>query len=107
MARVIGTIAFLLALAPRAGAAEPSVKVDILVIEAERVSGDFDPRISKLKAKLEQAGYKSAKVIDELSHHQIDIGSRVSLQMPSRKQTLSVRVLELTKDQKIKLQVAI
>jgi hypothetical protein len=88
-------------------AAAPGVKVDILVIEAKREKGDFDPRIQKLKDKIGRAGYESAQVVDELSHREIEIGSRVSLQMPSKKQTLSVTVLEVTKDQKIKLLVAI
>lgn len=91
----------------RAFAAQPSVKVNILVIEAKREKGDFDPRILKLKEKITRGGYRSAQVLDELSHHEIEVGSRVSLQMPSRKQTLSVRVLEVTKEQKIKLLVAI
>src|SRR5688572_14264565 len=101
------TLALVGALSPTALAAAPSVKVDILVIEAKREKGNFDPRIAKLKDKLARAGYESAQVLDELSHREIEVGSRVSLEMPSKKQTLSVRVLEVTKDQKIKLLVAI
>ncbi len=110
MARALSSLlalAVALGFSPRAEAGPPAVKVTILVIEATRKSGAFDPRIAKLKAKIEQAGYKSAQVLDELSHHEIEVGSRVSLQMPSKKQTLSVKVLEVTKDQRIKLQVAI
>jgi hypothetical protein len=105
---VLATFALLAAMsvAPRAFAA-PSVKVNILVIEAKQSKGDFDPRVQKLKSKIERSGYKSARVLDELSHHEIEVGSRVSLQMPSRKQTLSVRVLEVTKEKKIRLKVAI
>ena len=104
---VLFTLALMAGLPPAALAAPPSVTVNILVIEAKRDSGNFDPRIAKLKDKITRAGYGSAQVLDELSHHEIEVGSRVSLQMPSRKQTLSVRVLEVTKEQKIKLLVAI
>src|SRR5687767_12648739 len=109
MARALSILVMLaaLVLAPRAFAAQPSVKVNILVIEAKPEKGGFDPRIVKLKEKITRSGYQSAQVLDELSHHEIDIGSRVSLQMPSKKQTLSVKVLQVTKEQKIKLQVAI
>ena len=110
MARALSLMLALLvslALSAPAFAAGPSVSVNILVIEAKREKGDFDPRIVRLKDKITRAGYRSAVVLDELSHHQIEVGSRVSLQMPSRKQTLSVRVLEITKDQRIRLQVAI
>lgn len=85
----------------------PQVKVNILVIEAHRKAGPFDARLDKLKSKIVRAGYKGAQVLDELNADEINIGSRVVLQMPSKKQNLRVRVLEVTKDQKIKLHVAI
>jgi hypothetical protein len=109
MARALSALLFIavFGVGSRALAAKPSVKVNILVIEAKREKGDFDQRIVKLKDNITRAGYRSAAVLDELSHHEIEVGSRVSLQMPSKKQTLSVRVIEVTKDQKIKLQVAI
>src|SRR5690348_14678799 len=103
MARAFSIMIFLFALVfgTRAFADAPSVTVDILVIEASRSEGAFDARLAKLKPRIERSGYKSAQVVDELSHREIEVGSRVSLQMPSKKQTLSVRVLEVTKDQKI------
>jgi hypothetical protein len=83
------------------------VKVDILVIEAKKDAGTFDARLEKLEKRIVRSGYQSATVLDELNAADIAIGSSVSLEMPSKKQDLKVKVLDVAKDKKIKLQVGI
>lgn len=111
MARaVLCTLALLLVvgIGPQAAVAKPTgVKVNILVIEAHKEEGSFDPGLTKLKSKIVRFGYKSAKVLDELNSSIIEVGAQVRLQMPSKKQYLRVKLLKVTKAQKIKLHVEI
>ena len=76
-----------------------SVGVHILVLEAERGRGGpkkaIDVRLSKvgLARKLQQLGYARARVLDELKAR-VERGARVTLEMPSRRQNLQVKLLQ-------------
>ena len=88
-------------LSPYAEAADPAgsrpdpVGVHILVIAAQRSGQGIDRRLAKagLAKELQRLGYLRARVLDELNAR-VERGARVSLQMPSRRQNLKVRLLE-------------
>ena len=87
------------------------IGVHILVLEAERSKDDqgIDPRLTKagLAKDLTRLGYVRAKVLDELDTR-VERGARVSLQMPSRKQNLQVKLLEAKpKKKQFRLELAV
>ena len=71
----------------------------VFFLEAERVvqgsKTGVDSRLSKagLARKLRQLGYARAQVLDELKAR-VDRGARVTLEMPSRRQNLQVKLLQ-------------
>ncbi len=61
------------------------VEVSILVVEAYKAGGKFDPKLKSFKTELRQIkeNYKSAKVLDVL-RRTVDKGTKVSLQLPKK-----------------------
>ena len=86
------------------------VAVDILVVQASRSAGKMDARLKKqpkLMKQLRTAGFKSARVSDELKT-KVEVGARVGLMLASKKsRELQVRVKEVTPKKRIKLTVGI
>lgn len=86
--------------------AKPSVNVNILVVEATTKGSIKDKRLAKIVTKIQRTGFKGARVLDDLNANNIEEGSRVSLQMPSKKQNLAVQVLKVNK-KKVKLKISL
>ena len=105
-----GCPAIALAQSPPASAAanEPKpVKLHILVIEADKKSGDWDKRIADMRSAM--PGYKSAKVLDELEAS-TEEKSSVSLEImrqsgQPRLLKVSVRKVEADKTVKLRLEI--
>lgn len=91
-----------------AGSGE-AIAVHVLVLEAERSGSGIDPRLAKvgLSKELKRLGYLRAKVLDELNAR-VEKGARVTLQMPSRRQNLQVKLLHAeARAKKFRLRLAI
>jgi hypothetical protein len=105
-------LATLLASAAPARAADPEVRVSIVVIDAERAKGTIDKRLKALKldTKLTQLGFTSAKVTDELNTT-VSKGAGVSLEIlrkSGKPRMLRVQVLEADpKTGEVRLNVAV
>lgn len=108
----LAVFALLALLAPRPAAAGPEVRIGIVVIEAAKSGGKPDARLKQLKlaGKVQDLGYPSARVMDEL-RTKVGLDSSVTLEIlgkSGKPRTLKVKVLEANpKTQKVRLKIAI